>query len=124
MNKIILTGNIVADNKSGDKMVRNAIAVRREFKNEEGEYDSDFFDIIAFSHQAEFIKKYIGKGDKVELVGRMQVRTYQTQDGITRKSYEVVVESISILTKKQTANNLEEITDADFDLDDTNDIPF
>lgn len=121
MNKIILTGNIVKDTIKGDKIARTSIAVRREYKNENNEYETDFFEIIAFGHQADFMTKYVAKGDKVELVGRMQVRQYQTQDGITRKTYEVVVESIGILKSNKEQSQVEE----DFDtVDDDMDIPF
>lgn len=124
MNKFIVTGNIVKDASKGDKMSRTSIAVRRDFKNEKGEYDTDFFDLVAFGHQAEFINKYVNKGDKVEIVGRMQVRQYTTQDGITRKAYEVIIESISILTKVNKQEELE-LDDSELDFEDIDDeIPF
>lgn len=123
MNKIILTGNIANDNKSTDKIVRNSIAVRRDFKNESGEYDTDFFDIIAYGHQAYYMKNYVKKGDKVEICGRMQIRQYQTQDGINRKAYEVILDSISTLVKVAREEDLAEVND-NFTLDENYDIPF
>ena len=104
MNKIILTGNIVNDTVSREKLAKNSIAVRRDFKNEDGEYDTDFFEIIAFGHQADYMKNYICKGDKVEISGKMQIRQYQTQDGINRKAYEVIIESIGTLIKANQDN--------------------
>ena len=132
MNRIILTGNMVRDNKSLNKenqdyIVSNAIAVRREFKNPKGEYETDFFDIIAFGHQAKYMMEYINKGDKVELAGRMQTRTFTATDGTQRKAYEIVVDYISSLGSKETKGS--ELTPAPADddfIDDTDEeeLPF
>ena len=101
MNKIILSGNIVKANELTNGVVKNSIAVRRDFKNAKGEYDTDFFDIVAFNNCANYLMNYVGKGDKVELCGKMQVKTFQGQDGVNRKFYEVIVESIAAISKNQ-----------------------
>lgn len=124
MNKIILSGNIVKANELVNGVVKNSIAVKRDFKNQKGEYETDFFDIVAFNNCATYMSNYIGKGDKVELSGRMQIKTYQSQDGVNRKFYEVVIESISVLTKSMSSlANQEEPEDLE-PINDEDDLPF
>lgn len=105
MNKVILTGNIVRDieltqSQNNNAVVSNCIAVRREFKNPNGEYDSDFINFVAWNNQANYLANYAKKGDRVELVGRWQTRNYQNQQGVTVYVNEVVVESITAFSKE------------------------
>ena len=117
MNKVILTGNIckdisLAQTQAGTKVVSNTIAVKRDFKNAQGEYESDFIPFVAWNSQADFLDKYANKGDKIELCGRWQVRTYQDQQGMNRQVNEVVAENLSILinkAKEETVDSLQPI---------------
>lgn len=106
MNKVILTGRIVKDielrtTQSGKSCMINTIAVRRDFKNANGDYDSDFINFLVFDAQAEYLSKYAAKGLLIELVGRWQHRSYQNREGGTSYADEVIVESVSILEKKK-----------------------
>ena len=117
MNKVILTGNLCQEielkqTTGGKSVIANCIAVRREYKNESGAYDSDFINLVIWGSQAEYLSKYARKGDRVELVGRWTVRKYQANDGTNRVVNECVVESITALSKpkedlepKQTTYN-------------------
>ena len=126
MNKVILTGNICKDiqvNESGkgNKVVSNTIAVRREFKNSQGEYDCDFINFVAWNGQAEYLSNYAAKGDKIEICGRMQVRSYENKEGINIYITEVVVESLNILVhnpdkEKELVDELQEVKDGNEDL--------
>lgn len=103
MNLVVLSGNLCKDielkqTQSGLSVLRNTVAVRRDYK-ENGEYVSDFIDIVVWKNQAEYLDKYASKGSKVELKGRWEVRKYQANDGSTRTANECVVESISILSE-------------------------
>ena len=103
MNKVILSGKLVKDcevrtTDSGNNVVSNSIAVKRDFKNANGEYDTDFIKFVAWSGSAEYLAKYSMKGDKVLITGRWQTRKYQAQDGTNRTVNEVVVESVELLT--------------------------
>jgi single-strand DNA-binding protein len=102
MNKVILTGNLCQDidlkqTPSGKEVVTNSIAVQREYKGEE----TDFIQIVVWGQPAKYLSQYARKGDRVELVGRWQVRTYTDAQG--RKQYvnECVVESIKAFSKPQ-----------------------
>lgn len=109
MNKVILSGNLVRDielrrSQSGEAVASNAVAVRREFKNAGGDYDTDFINFVVWGKQAEYLNDYGKKGDRVELVGRWQTRKYTNKDGADVLVNEVVVESITVFSKepKQT----------------------
>lgn len=105
MNKVLLIGNITNDitiekTQSGTSILKNTIAVRRQFKNQEGSYDSDFIRFTAFSRTADFIAQYVNKGDRVSLEGRWQTGSY---DGANGKIYtnDLIVENIELLTRKE-----------------------
>ena len=104
MNKVILSGNLCQEielkqTTSGKSVLTNCIAVQREYKNEKGEYESDFINLVVWSAQAEYLSRYASKGDRVELVGRWTVRKYTATDGTTRTVNECVVESIKAFSK-------------------------
>lgn len=106
MNKVILTGNLCKDNEvksttSGKKVLTNTLAVRRDVKNAEGNYDTDFISLVVWEKQAEFLENYTGKGDKIAVVGRWNHRSYQSNDGKTRYVDECVVESVEIIAHKE-----------------------
>lgn len=106
MNKIILSGNLCQEielkqTQSGKSVVTNCIAVQREYKNDKGEYDSDFINLVIWGAQADYLSRYANKGDRVELVGRWRVRKYTANDGTTRTVNECVVESIKAFSRKQ-----------------------
>lgn len=105
MNKVILSGNLCQEielkqTQNGKSVVTNCIAVQREYKNERGEYESDFINLVIWGAQADYLSKYAHKGDRVELVGRWQVRKYTANDGTTRTVNECVVESIKAFSKQ------------------------
>lgn len=101
MNKIFLTGR-TTDNvelkmtTTGIPTVSFTLAVDRKSKAN----ITDFFDIIAFRHQAEFVAKYVSKGRKIALIGELQTRTYDTKDGKKRKAYEVFADEIEFADSK------------------------
>lgn len=105
MNKVILTGNLCRDielrtTASGTYVISNCIAVARDFKEPDGTYKSDFINIVAWSNQAEYLAKYAKKGDRLELSGRWQVRTYTNKDGSTATANECVIENVRAFAKK------------------------
>ena len=111
MNKIVLSGNICQDielNTYNKKScVRNSIAVKRDFKNKDGEYDTDFFNITLWGSQADFIQKYAEKGTKILISGRLTNNEYENQDGEKKYSNDIQVDHIEILTSKKGTNNLD-----------------
>ena len=106
MNRVCLSGNLCKDvelKKTSSKkaVVSNTIAASRDFKNDDGEYETDFIDIVVWEKTAEYLSKYAKKGDRIELVGKWQVRKYQTSDGKNRVVNECVVEWLKITNSKK-----------------------
>ena len=87
------------------------LAVNRNYKNQNGEYDTDFFKCIAWGNLVKTIHTYTSKGSQIAIEGRVENRTYQAQDGTNRYLTEVVVEGMQLLDSKKnnTTNNQEEI---------------
>lgn len=105
MNQVTLTGNLCRDIElrntvSGSYVGSTAIAVRRDRKNDKGEYETDFFDVKLFGSQAEFASKYLRKGDKVGITGRVQIRDYVSRDGVKGRAVEIMVNGIESLEGK------------------------
>lgn len=98
MNNVILMGRLVRDpeiryTQSNQPMAiaRFTLAVNRRFKRQ-GEQDADFIPCVAFGKQGEFAEKYFRKGQMVSVVGRLQVRNWDDNNGNKRITTEVVVE--------------------------------
>lgn len=110
MNLFIATGRLVKDNElrmtaTGKEVLQNTIAVKREFKNANGEIDSDFINIVLYGSTAKYISDYAPKGSLIEIVGRWQHRSYLDNQGNTRYVDECVVEKASILISNNQQNN-------------------
>lgn len=106
MNKVFEIGRNTKDidlraTASGTSVASFSIAVKRNFKNAQGEYDSDFFECIAFNKLAETISKYVKKGDLIGIEGRLQTRTYDDKEGKKHYITEIVVEGIEFLQQKK-----------------------
>ena len=104
MNRICLTGNIVKEikmeyTKNNKNYVQNTIAVRKEKKDDEGNYLSDFIDFVVFEKKADYINNYAKKGDKIEIEGKLRVDSWEDDKGYHTRSY-VVCDKINILTSR------------------------
>lgn len=102
LNRIILIGRVATDPElkytpSGIPVCTFRIAVNRPFKNQQGEYEADFIDIVAWRQQGEFAANYTSKGRLIAVEGRLQIRSYQTQTGERRRTSEVVVDHLRLL---------------------------
>lgn len=111
MNKVILIGRLTRDPEvrysqgaSQTAVARFSIAVDRRFKRE-GEPDADFFNCTAFGKQAEFIERYLRKGVKVVVCGRIQNDNYTNKDGQMVYSVRVMVDEIEFAESKNASSN-------------------
>lgn len=105
MNRICLTGNMVKDikveyTKNNKAYVQNTIAVRKDKKDEDGNYLSDFIDFVAFEKKAEYLNTYSKKGDKIEIEGKLRVDTWQDEEGQYHTRNYVVCDKVNILTSR------------------------
>jgi len=98
MNKVVLLGRLAQDpeiryTQSNEPLciARYSVAVNRKFKRE-GEPDADFIPCVAFGRAGEFAEKYFKKGMMVCVSGRIQVRSWEDQQGQKRWSTEVILE--------------------------------
>jgi single-strand DNA-binding protein len=106
INNCVLVGRLTRDpemryTQNGIAVTSFSIAVDRPFgRDEEGNKQTDFIDIVTWRKTAELAGQYLGKGAMVGVEGRIQVRSYTTQDGQQRRAYEVVAERIAFLESK------------------------
>lgn len=106
LNKVILGGRLVADpelktTQGGVSVISFAIAVNRNYRNKEtGESQADFIDCTAWRQQAELISRYFRKGSSICVIGSLQKRKWQDQNGQNRYSTEVVVDEVNFVDSK------------------------
>lgn len=104
LNRVILIGRLTRDpelrqSTSGIPVCNLTLAVNRSYSNAAGERVTDFIDVITWRQLAENCGKYLTKGRLIAMEGRLQVRTYETQEGQKRKVMEVIAESIKFLER-------------------------
>src|ERR1051325_6847584 len=109
LNRIVLIRRLTRDPEvkytpQGIAVATLGIAVDRFTKNEQGEYETDFFNIVAWRRSAEFASNYLKKGRLVSVDGRLQSRSWVDQtSGQKRTVYEVVAENIQGLDRRGDA---------------------
>lgn len=106
LNKVILIGRLVADpqlryTQSGIAVTSFTLAVDRPFTNQDGEREADFIDIVTWRKQAEVCANHLNKGRLVAVEGRLQIRSYDDQNGIRRKAAEIVADQVRFLDRQQ-----------------------
>ena len=102
MNKVILIGNLVADPElrktaSDISVCTFRIAVQRRFANQQGVREADFFNIVAWRQTGELCARFLSKGRKCAVVGSLQNRSYDAQDGTKRYITEVVADEVEFI---------------------------
>jgi len=105
-NKITLVGRLTKDPElrftgNGNAVCSYSLAVNRNYKNSQGAYEVDFFDIVSWKKLAEISARYLKKGKMILLEGEMQSRKYTTQDGIARTVWEVQARDMKMLSPKE-----------------------
>lgn len=110
MNKIMLIGRLTKDpelryTQSGSAVASFTLAVNRRFANQNGEREADFINCVAWQKSGEFVANYFKKGQMMALEGRLQVRSYDGNDGQRRWVTEVVAEQIEFVGPKDGGNS-------------------
>ena len=105
MNKVILIGNLTRDpelatTNSGVNYCRFSLAVQRRFSTSSGEREADFINVVVWRAQAENCYKYLKKGSRAGVVGSIQTRNYEGQDGQKRYVTEVVADEVEFLSTR------------------------
>lgn len=111
MNKVILMGRLTRDPEvrysQGDQplaIARYSVAVDRRGRNSQDGQTADFINCVAFGRQGEFAEKYLHKGTKIALTGRIQTGSYTNKDGVKVYTTEVVVEDQEFAESKAVSD--------------------
>ena len=123
MNKVILMGRLTKDpevkyTQQNVAVARYSIAVARRFQ-QKGQPEVDFINCIAFGKSAEFAQKYLNKGKQIAIIGRIQVRTWENENGQKQWSTEVIVEEqyfADSKAKETEENGFDTVDENDDDL--------
>lgn len=104
-NKVILMGRITHDlelktTASGVNVCTFSIAVDRRFQQKGEEKKSDFFTIVAWRQQAEFVCRYFGKGRMILVEGELQTRSYEDKNGNQVRVTEIIADRLSFTGEK------------------------
>lgn len=99
LNHIVLMGRLTKDVElrhtgSNIPVASFTLAVDRDRKNQNGEKETDFIDIVAWRNTAEFASKYFAKGRMAVVSGRLQIRDWTDKDGNKRRSAEILADSV------------------------------
>lgn len=119
-NSVHLMGRLTADPEiktAGENQVSNfTVAINRPGKKD-AHPEADFVRCVAWNKDADFLEKYFGKGDRIGIEGRLQVRNYDDKDGNKRSATEVVVSRLAFIEKKGTpsAQTSTPVDTADYD---------
>ena len=112
LNKVILMGSLTRDPEvrysQGDAstaIARFSLAVDRRFNRNNDEQPADFINCVAFGKQAEFAEKYLRKGTKMLVTGRIQTGSYTNKDGVKVYTTDVVVEEQEFAESKGSSDN-------------------
>lgn len=105
MNKVIISGRItnaieLRRTKDDVGITNLIVAVRRDFKNAQGDYDTDFVKVVVYGQQADYLNKFTEKGKRIEVDGRIQVQQYE-KDGEKRYDTSIVANKVNILDFKE-----------------------
>jgi single-strand binding protein len=105
LNRVVLIGRLTKDPElrytpNGVAVANFTLAVDRNFKNAQGERDTDFIPCVVYRQLAELVTNYLAKGKLAAVDGRIQVRSFTGQDGQKRWVTEIIAEDVRFLSPK------------------------
>ena len=112
MKKVILMGRLTRDpevrysqGENAMAVARYTLAVDRRFNRNNDDQTADFINCVAFGRAGEFAEKYLHKGTKIAITGRIQTGSYTNKDGVKVYTTEVVIEEQEFAESKNSAGN-------------------
>lgn len=110
INNCVFMGRICNDlevkqTQSGKRVLSFTLAVDSSFKQQDGTYKTNFINFVAWEQKADFISQYFRKGSMIAVIGELNQRTYQGQDGKNHSVYEVFVSQASFTGEKKQDDN-------------------
>ena len=119
MNKVILMGRLTHDPEirysngaTSTAVARFSVAVDRRFKRE-GDPSADFFNVSCFGKTAEFCEKYLNKGTKIVLSGRLENNNYTNKDGQQVRDNRIIAEEIEFAESKKASTENQEASQSE-----------
>lgn len=121
LNHVIVMGRLVRDpelrrTQSGTAVTSICIAVDRDFKDQSGEKQADFFDVVAWRATAEFMVRHFTKGRMAVVEGRLQTREWTDKNGGKRISTEIIADKVyfgdSKIPQEQQEANFQRLSES------------
>ena len=111
INKVLITGNLTRDPEprtttSGSTVLNFGVAVNDRRRNQQtGEWEDvpNFIDCVVFGSRAEALQRFLSKGTKVAIEGKLRYRSWEAQDGSKRSKIEVVVDDLEFLSSRSSS---------------------
>ncbi|MFZ3103019.1 MAG: single-stranded DNA-binding protein [Desulfitobacteriaceae bacterium] len=105
LNRVVLIGRLTKDPElrytpNGVAVANFTLAIDRNYKNAQGEKETDFIPCVVYRQLAELVTNYLSKGKLAAVDGRIQVRTFTGQDGQKRWVTEIIAEDVRFLSPK------------------------
>ncbi len=120
LNRVVLIGNLTRDPEmrstpSGASVSNFGLAVNRRWTNRQGERvdQVDYFNIVVWAKLAELCTDYLSKGSPVAVEGRVQSRSWETDDGQKRSKVDVVAENVQFLGRTTAKEKIDDFSDSD-----------
>lgn len=117
MNKVFLIGNLTKDpelseTSTGVSVCHFSIAVNRNYTSQDGERQTDFFNVTAWRGLAENVARFTKKGNKVAVSGSVQIRNYDDNNGVRRTAVDVIAQDVEFLMPKSSGQQADDFYDA------------
>lgn len=111
MNKVFLIGRLARDPElrytgNNTPVATFSLAVNRPFTSQSGEREADFIPVVVWRKQAENVKNYLTQGSQAAIEGRIQVRSYDDNNGQKRYVTEVIADNVEFLGSRSSSNNV------------------
>ena len=116
-NNVVLIGRLTTKPElktyeDGIKVCNVTLAVMRPFKNQNGEYDTDFLDCTLWTGIAENTAEYCKTGDIIGIKGRLQTKIIEKDDGTKYKKVDVIAEKVTFLSSAKSTKNIDTLEDS------------
>lgn len=104
LNQVILIGRLVKRpelrvSEGGVNYIKATLAVQSEFKNKDGDYDTEFLEFTAFGKLAENTAKYCDKGSLLNIVGSLNNNVYKDKNGVNHYQLSIIANKVSFLSR-------------------------
>jgi single-strand DNA-binding protein len=112
---------------TGTEVMSFAVACERDFKDKDGNKQTDFIDCVAFKNTALFLSRFFSKGRMVIVNGKLQTRNWEDKNGNKRKAVEIVADSVYFADSKSNQESAETPTESGFEGNtgiENDDLPF